>query len=130
MRGRACWAWCWAFGIFFAFHCATTVPSPSPDRPRAACFVSCSDGRPLRSTIQRQCVGGGHLRGQDITVTGEVDDEQNPHQSFYLAGKNADRGTYPKDAVVWGTCTMFFIGRGSVDEHMMGALNSGKADRP
>jgi hypothetical protein len=108
--------------------CATALP-PSPEHPRSACYLSCSDGRPPRSVIQRQCVAG-KLRGKDISVTGEVVDEQNPHMSAWLADEGKERGKYLKDQTVAGTCTMFFISRGAIDEHMLGVLNSPRADRP
>ena len=106
--------------------CATVVPPPSLEHPRAACFLSCPGHQPMYAN--RQC-RSGNLRGKDISITGEVNDAQSPRESYWLAGKNEERATYPKDDVVMGTCTMFFIGRGANDEHMMGILNTPRADQ-
>jgi hypothetical protein len=124
MRSRAVLA---AFCAAFCFSCASAPVIPSAEHPRVACYVTCSDGRPLRSRWQRECVGGANLaiRGKNVSIVGEVIDEQNPHASFWLTKElDGERGKYPKDDVVDGTCTMFFIGRGAVDEHQIGVLRS------
>lgn len=88
--------------------CASTAPVPSVEHPRAACYLSCTDHRPMYAN--RQCQSG-HLRGKDISINGEAVDEQNPHDSAWLTNEGSERGKYPKDDVVFGTCTMFFSGR-------------------
>jgi hypothetical protein len=110
--------------LAIASACASAPVIPSAEHPKSGCYLSCADGR-SPSPLQRQCVGGWKLRGKDISIDGEGNDSQDPHASFFLAGKGDERAKYPKDDVVPGTCLAFFeFVRHDVNEHQIGVLRS------
>lgn len=118
-------AWYWAIWLTLAFtNCRHAPVIPATDFPeRIGCHLTCSNGeRPIRQITGRyECRSGARLRGENLTIVGEVNNEQDPHQSSWLAGKGDERGKYLKDDVVMCTCYMFFaVRRGDEDEHQIG----------